>query len=285
MKKIKANKIENNISNERLYSYLIVFGVTLLLVPLFVAAFFNHMYNDDFAYALQSKVLLDNKSGLGMLLTLFENAFSSAYKEYVSWSGCYTSYFFSALAPYIWGDQYTFLNTFILLGGFIILNAVSLKIILVDILKWRKDVSVGIGALFIGISISFIPSTAEAFYWFNGGFYNIIGYGLGLLLIALFLKVLFYKQAISLTKYVLGMILVSILFTGTNYSTILVYIVIYAFLGAGIIFGLLKVEKKRKRVLYCTLIFFYVGCAISVLAPGNSVRQNAVGGGKSRKSC
>ena len=160
------------------------------------------MYYDDFLYAAKTReIVLSEEPLFKQMFLLLQGALSSSLENWQNWSGCYTSYFFSALAPCIWGDEYVFLNIFILLGAFIIANCISFRWIAIDILKLPVEQAwiMFLSALFI--SVQFVPSTAEAYYWFNGSFYHIVGYSMGLLLFSVLLKVLFCDKKMHYKRY------------------------------------------------------------------------------------
>lgn len=278
MLKVYMNSLKSKINKCNIYLFLVICVFAITLIPLIVVSFYNHMYCDDFDYAREaSRIISTNESILKKLGDLLANAVSTSFAKWKGWSGCYTSYFFSAIAPYIWGDKYVCLNVFILLGTYIISNLLSFKLVAIDILNLDKKKAwiICFSALFV--SVQFVPSTAEAYYWFNGSFYNIVGFSIGLLLFAIILKITFYKKKIKLVLYGILGALLAFFFGGTNYSSILLYMVVYFFLIIYLIFFSGGIEWKRKVLSIYLIMQFYTCSLLSILAPGNSMRQEQVG--------
>lgn len=249
-----------------------IFVITLL--PLIVVSFYNHMYCDDYEYT-QSAMAIASADGmlfpkLGQLLV---NAISSTQEMWYTWSGCYTSYFFCALSPCVFGDKYVPLNIFILLGSFIVANLLAFRLIVIETLKLtsKKAWVVCLSSLFI--SIQFVPSTAEAYYWYNGAFYNIVGYSMGILLFAILIKLVMNRDKVRLSLYFVSGFLLAFFFAGTNYSSILLYMVLYFFMIIYIVVKRKVIEKRRWMSSILIIACFYGGCILSLIAPGNTLRQ------------
>ena len=260
--------------------FILGVGYCLLLItilPLIVASFYNHIYADDFSYGRNAMHILDkNMEGFETAGALFGNAIATMISEWKTWSGCYTSFFFSSLAPGAFGEEYVFLNIFILLGSFLLANYFSFRIILVDVLKLDDKKSMIIVCFLLFLSIQFVPSIPEAFYWFNGAFYNIVGYSFGLLQLAFVLKLMFgdIKKGVHLIG--VGAVALAILFAGTNYSFMLLCMVYYV-----VIIAFYIVQKKHYRLqnIYAmvSIVVFFVFSFLNIMAPGNAARQQEVG--------
>lgn len=252
--------------------YIIVFFVSI--IPLLICSLYNHMYADDFRYMREANLIVSGEGGvLGKGIMLLHNAVESAALYWRTWSGCYSSYFFCAFSPGCFGEGYVWMNTIILLGIFIIATVASFKLIVIDVLKVQnatKAYLVMLSALFV--SIQFVPSTAEAFYWYNGSFYNVAGYSAGLLLFAIIIKMSDMCQKRICKKYLVSALLLAIFFGGTNYSSILLYMVLYV----GMVIYIVKNQNivVKCKIVILGIIGIFYGCSFfSIAAPGNAVRQ------------
>lgn len=252
------------------------FLLLISIIPLIIASFSNHMYADDYGYGRNAmRILIQNAGVIEKTGELLKNAVLTMYTEWCNWSGCYTSFFFSSLAPGVFGDEFVCINVFILLGLFLLLNYISFRLILIDILKLDKTKSMTVFCFVMFMSIQFVPSIPEAFYWFNGAFYNIVGYSLGLFQFALVLKLLFNPKDACIHRTGLLAIVIGILFAGTNYSFILLYMVFY--------FALFIIWCKKRYgglgtgYAFISILVFYLCSFINIMAPGNTHRQQTVG--------
>lgn len=263
---------------DNIYLVLAISIFIIALFPLIVVSFYNHMYCDDYDYAHTATAIIAADGILfSKMWDLLANAVCSAYTRWKTWSGCYTSYFFSALSPCIFGDRYVPFNVFILLGSFIVANLLGFKLIIIDTLKLnsKKAWVVCLSELFV--SVQFVPSTAEAYYWYNGAFYNIVGYSMGILLFAVLIKLVMGKDKVHIPLYFGSGLLLAVLFGGTNYSSILLYMVLYFLMIIYIIVKRRVLECKRWVPAVLIMLCFYVGSILSIAAPGNALRQVQVG--------
>ena len=270
------NYIKNANKDKVLYIVSIL-TMVITVIPLIVASFSNHLYADDYSYGRNGmRILNQNKGFFETGIALIENALATMCDQWRNWSGCYTSFLFSSLAPGVWGDEFVALNIFILLGSFLLCNYIAFRIILGNLLKINKLKIMPVFFFVFFVSIQFVPSIPEAFYWFNGAFYNIVGYSLGLLHFVLILELIF--DNVNSKKYVIGVlsIVVAVLFGGTNYSTILLYMVFYCIL---LIYQIIKkrYENVGRRYAIVSILVFYVCAFLNIAAPGNSQRQQSIG--------
>ena len=75
------------------------------------------------------------------------------------------------LQPSIFGEQYYWLTTILLVGIFVLSNMYLMKVILCDYLKCSRNIFLLVALSLITISMQFVPSAGESFYWYNGSIY------------------------------------------------------------------------------------------------------------------
>lgn len=115
---------------------------------------------------------------------------------------------------------------------------------------------------------------SDSFYWYNGSVYYTFFFSLALFLLTL-VTVMIKSKAMP-ARIIAGIFAVPLAFIigGGNYATSLVTVLIL------ITLVILMIVKKNKSVIPLVLITCSIGVsfALSILAPGNAIRQEAVGG-------
>lgn len=260
---------------------ILLFIVTILMtLPIILASFYNFPCADDFAYAGASYQVVHSGAGFAsILINLIRVAFTSMIRQYLSWSGCYSSYFFSAFNPFIFSEQLTFLTTFLLLGIVIAALFFFLFVLFYNCLKMDKQLSTICVLILINISIQFVPYAFDAFYWFNGSFYNTIGYSAALVFMGIILKLLSEDRNKKVIWKCIALVALATFIGGTNYSTMLALsLVLIPFsldvftIKPKIVGGGYKLSTKKKFVLLIAIGTFFLFFLISAMAPGNEVR-------------
>lgn len=110
MKQITNEQKENKI--ESLIRWGLFVGLIILLIPLLAISFYNFPFSDDFAYGLTTHEVI--VSG-GNIFQVIWAAIKTAYSTYFRWQGSYFACFLMALNPAIWGENYYYIGTFLLL--------------------------------------------------------------------------------------------------------------------------------------------------------------------------
>ena len=112
-----------------------------------------------------------------------------------------------------------------------------------------------------------MPLCGETFYWYNGSFY----YTGFLSITFFFFGVLFRFLKDKKVYRVVIMSLLGLLIAGGNYTSLLPSILIIVMI---VFFKSLAKDRRAVIGVSVTLSFVLAGFAVSVLAPGNRVRQN-----------
>ena len=133
---------------------------------------------------------------------------------------------------------------------------------------WRQTVFVAVPLLLL--SIQFVSSPKDSFYWWNGAVYYTFTYGIMLLLVERFAALKLAQSRRQILWAVIPGILAGILVGGSNYVSALLATLI------GGLFLLWFLWKERSKFLPGLVLFLslVIPFAISFLAPGNQVRQD-----------
>ncbi len=286
-KKSKDSKKEQEHFWHRFFWILLI----LCLIPLAIIALYNHASADDYAFS--------NYPHHGWMtsgLTGFAaGVLRQLHWSYTSWQGCYTAVLLGALDPVAFGDAWYGICAYLLIGFLILSNVIFCRAFFnrdgCQNLQDRKD-GRGKGSVHYGnvmaciLSIAMlqlVPRALDMFFWWDGAVNYLPFFGMLLILLAFLIKVL---QGGRCRTY--QMVLASILSffaMGGNYVTALVNLLALLYMG-GLLWYLSKGEKtstgnadsvsslRRIRICYgAILLSGLAGLAVSVLAPGNSLRM------------
>ncbi len=248
--------------NQKLASAkVIILFLLLLILPFLALSLFNFPVADDYSYA-------EAKMSMGF--------WTSQLQMYFGWSGRYVSTALLSLSPLAFGtmDGYIFLGAFnVLLLGFSFF--VFSKVIVGKLLSKSELALFFIG--FYAVYMSEMPSPVEGFYWLSGFVTYTWAFSIFLMILSLFCWYQgwgFEQKPNKISKFQKASFLVlmcfcSILIGGLNETLNVTWIYI---LIVGLIYEY-KTKKEISRLLSYTLLFAIIALAISVLAPGNKVRE------------
>ncbi len=267
----KMNQLTDNICMRRILVCVCILLSVCFVFPLFYYSKYNFLSADDYSIGVKAHLAWIGREGFfSGIFSVLVNALDTMRNIYMYWGGNYSSMIFTALQPTVFNENLAVLNTYILLGSFILSNIYFFWKLYKRFHLSKATTIIMICGVII-ISTQWLPSALESFYWFNGSFYNIVGYGFGLIF-----AINMYDIAYSDHKSVFFSILTSLMgifVAGTSYTMILFYLL------AGVLFLLQMFYTKspapgRKRYLLIFAIFF-IFSLINILAPGNSVRQGS----------
>lgn len=257
---------------KKLAAWLSVFAAICIVFPLFYYSGYNFMCLDDYSIGVQTHLAWENRAGF---FSGVGDVFASVARKvgaiYMDWGGNYSSMIFTCLQPAVFNEKLAFLNTYILLGSFVAANIYLFRKLFYKSFRFSCGTVTVMASGVIILSTQWLPSAVEGFYWFNGSFYNIVGYSMGLVLAANM-----YETARSERKskvFYIATVITGIFVAGTNY-TIMLFLMLLGFLFMlGLIFTGCPV-KQRNRCIIMYLIFV-IFCFINICAPGNTVRQGS----------
>lgn len=246
-----------------------IFVLILILIPLIYIAKYNHSCADDYSYGiLTHQTWQDTHS----LIEVVKTAISQVGITYQNWQGTFSAIFLMALQPAIFGEQYYWITTVLLIGTFILANMYILKVILKDYFKCSSKIYWLITSLILIFSIQFVPYPVESFYWYNGSIYYTFFYSIMLILIGVVLRLLKEENKKRKIIYFTISIILAIIIGGTNYTTALVCnLIILSIL-------LILIVKKNEDSVYVGVVLLacFICLLISVKAPGNNLRQETM---------
>lgn len=264
--------MDRNFKTERVIAGVLVVVLCLSLVPILLISPYNHPSVDDFAYGAQTALTWQTTHSLGEVL---KTAAAETVRVYGDWQGTFSAIFLMTLQPSIFGEGAYVFVTPLLLG--LLLSSVFFFLHVLLKKYWEATTSqwLIIGSLLVTAMIQFIYLPVEGLFWYNGSIYYVGYFSLSLFLYGLLLHLPGVRGRGA--KGVLTLLGAALAFFigGGNYTTILMSLVIFAF---GLLYLFLR---DRGNFWYLLVVTAAMGLAffISVVAPGNAIRQLGAGPG------
>lgn len=270
------NKIQNKLMSFKIdikiMSMVFVILYILMLIPLYVIAFYNWPSADDYSMGIGAYNAW--KESHNIFSVLWQGIYMSGY-DWMNWTGFYTCTFFMSIPLNAFGSQYYFIGTLISLTFFHIAIWYMFSCIFIRFFKMDKYLSriLIVLIMFMCVQCLMPEGRMEMFYWYcSAGGYTLT-YSLGFILIGMLATVLSLSNVKKV--YLVLVSVVAILAGGANYPTALELSLITV--AVAILTFILPEWKKHKEVLI-PIAFYLVGFLLSVLAPGNSVRESGTTG-------
>lgn len=253
------------------YLYILAIIFILSLIPMFVIGKYNHPSVDDYYYGVNTaKVWQDT----GSVVEVVNQSFDEMITTYNDWQGNFAAIFLMRLQPGIFGENNYFWSSVILITTFVI----GMLLFFYSFLrKWfnagrKSSLAITLLVTLCAIQFTYVPS--DSFYWFNGSIYYTFFFSLMLLLFTL--VTILAKGNNMVGRVFAGIFAVPLAFIigGGNYAT--------ALFTPMLLITLIVVLIVKKNKSFIPLILVALaslgGLAISIIAPGNAIRQAAVGG-------
>ena len=235
------------------------------LIPLLLLSQFCAPSADDFGYGAPVHFALEAGLGLpGVLAALWENLRYT----FQNWQGTYASILLFSLQPGAFSWEAYPITVFVMLA--VIMAPIFLTLWALP--SRDRGCSVLLGCVISFLSVQFLPSLGQGVFWWNGAAHYLVFWFLGVAMALCQLRLgrgrhLPLKAALACV----GCFFVG----GGNYSTALVFALLSA------LFTLLALLARRPRPVLAAnglmTLCAAAGLAISMLAPGNAVRQAGLG--------
>ena len=157
-------------------------GLLLLtLIPLFRLTVYAVPYYDDYNFGRFARAAMEQEQSKWAAIS---GALDCSRTQWYAWQGTYSSIFFMALMPAIWGEQYYFLGPVFILLLLLAGTMTFTHVILRKVLGMEKWTGLAAQAVITVAVFMFIYSAQSGFYWYNGGVHYVGMHGFGLLMLA-----------------------------------------------------------------------------------------------------
>ncbi|MCR4903651.1 MAG: DUF6056 family protein [Butyrivibrio sp.] len=271
-----------NFDKVKRISYLILILYFVSLIPVIVLSFYNFPSADDYSFAREAHAALDDGKGVvGALIAVFGRV-SNLYK---TWQGNFSGVFMMSFTPLISGCGAYFLGTVLTVsmlsfGVISFFNTLYGKVFGID-----KKSMYGISGIVLFIVIQCMPLSArvEGLFWYNSSIYYTFSMGVMFFYFSGLLKLIYENTDNRKTVPLLVFSsFVGIYLGGTNFLTGIVSVIV----SFGVIVLLIMPKKlsrfvnlpesqKANIIVPALMIIFFI---VSVIAPGNRLRGESLGG-------
>lgn len=244
--------------------------VVISLVPLYFIAQYSFPSADDFTFLSITSDAWETTQSLGSVL---QAAWGSAMDRFWNWQGNF-SYVVADLQPASFGTQYYGLTAVIVLSALILCELYFWKVLLKSYMRALRSEFWIVTLLMLFLTIQYMYEPVEGIYWSCGAIPYTFFYAIGLWMDGLLLRMIRHTNLRRRLLCFIPALLLAPIVGGSNYSIALVSAMLL-FMMAVYLF----LKKQRQNAGLCAAIFvvLMVAMMISILAPGNAVRQQTVG--------
>ena len=243
--------------------WLGLIALAALIVPMLLMAFYATPAADDFSFGAPAhRAWVES----GSFLAALGAALTKVKESFFGWQGTYSAIFLMAMQPAVFSEGLYWMTAFIMLGALILGTFLFCRAFFSRLLGLNKHFADIISIILLLLSTQLLPSPVQAFYWFNGSVYYVFYHGLMLCAIAIGIR--FVVQGGK--GRLLSLCLICIVLGGGNYVTALTSCIIWFFAEA-----FLYISRGSWKKLLAPGLLLVAGFALSMLAPGNAVRQES----------
>lgn len=239
---------------------LVIFLVSL--IPMLYVGRYNHPTGDDIYYGLDAHMVWESTHSLPRTIA---DACQGVVRNYHTWQGTYSAMLLMRLQPSVFSEHCYFLTPFLIIGFIMWGSWYLLRQVSRYVIPFGTYEQLGIWSVLMFLTMQWVFSPGEAFYWYNGGMYYSGFYGLTLLMFGLLCKYANTGKKGTLTL----LLFMELLIGGGNYLTLLWSMIVLTLVAA------LHWRRKRPRriSLTCAALFQIICFAASAAAPGNALRS------------
>ncbi|MCM1568179.1 MAG: hypothetical protein NC081_01880 [Roseburia sp.] len=250
----------------RIVAGFFVLALILLLIPLLRICRYTTPWYDDYSYGNSPKNFLALEYSLGSAL---QGVLYCVKTMWYAWQGTFSSIFFMALVPSIWGEQYYFLGPMFLV---LILPAavfVLVKVLVRDVLGADYASCLVLQVTASVLALVLMHTARSGLFWYNSGIHYIGMHSFLMLYAASLIKLLQTKNRWPLFLLMPVSLLGALLCGGANFVTSLQgMLVTLSVMGIGIL-----CKRKRVALMLPAFVVYACGFYLNLSAPGNDKRM------------
>lgn len=235
------------------------------LIPLLLLGHYDYPSADDYTNGAMCYQAWQSDHSVGGLLAA---AFQRTVLEWNTWRGCFSSAFLSALSPQVFGARFYQITPWLMLVLLTVSVFSLFYMLLVRLLGADRWTCLSVSSLSLFLLVQCTPGGSELFYWYSGAVNYTFLFGVSLLFYCVMFSLLLPRKKGVAPRVILASFL-GFVVSGANQMTALNAAIVVTALLCFLIFC-----KKWTNYKFVTIpaVFFYLGFALSVAAPGNFVR-------------
>ena len=246
--------------------WLLLALLAISLIPILLLGRYDWPSADDYSYALfpHESILRGEFPLVG--------SWNYILRCYTGWQGTFSAIGMMTLTPLTFSPYLYWLTPVVMLGSLCVGTFKLAHTLVRRALggTWRQVVFLAVPILLL--SIQFVSSPKDTFYWWNGAVYYTFTYGIFLLLVERLAALKLASTRRQTLWAVIPGVLAALMVGGSNYVSALLGTLIA---GLFLLWFLWKDRKKFLPALIPTAVLV-LGFLVSVIAPGNGVRQATV---------
>lgn len=249
-------------------------GLVLLLslLPLYAISRYSYISADDFTFLNGSLPVWESTHSVTDVIAA---AVRETANRYYGWQGNFFFTFLMYLQPASFGEQHYWLSSVMVLTVFCLSMLYFLQYLLRDVMKASGAEAWLASILLTLMAVQFCYEPVEGFYWHCGAVPYTFTFSLNLVFLTLFFRAVKQESAKACWLRIGPLALFAFLLGGSNYSSALVTPMILVLYLA---YLLLQQEGRSRAIpVSVVLVFLLAGLVISIIAPGNAVRQAMTG--------
>ncbi|MCL2187850.1 MAG: hypothetical protein FWC16_02325 [Defluviitaleaceae bacterium] len=245
----------------------------LSLIPLLIISHSALPTQDDFWYGIPAAQAWQET---GSITQTVNAAVQRTQYAYETWQGTFVAIFFMSAHPAIFGAGFYMLGVIFVILMFASANLFFLKVILMDYLKMDKYTYGIVTLLFTFISMQFVFSAREGFFWYNSAMFYSGFHSLSLFMLGMLGLALKEESEPSKISYILVPIF-AFLVGGSNFISALTSAVVLALVLAWLGYKHFCIKAKVSMQKWLVPILGFAAISVSLIiaitAPGNALRQ------------
>ena len=244
-------------------SFLFILLV-ISMIPILAITPYNHSCADDYTYGSRVHNAFTKTANPVEIIKAIGKTVAVTYQ---TWQGTYSAIVLFSIQPAVWGEQFYFLSTYVLLA-FLFWGIFSFFRSWIGLLYGRKDIAYIISCCVSILFLQTLPSPVEGLFWWNGASYYIIWNALMMVFVSQLMIVMQTRKCSAVKCLILA--LLGAILGGANLITALLTLEI------SVLFWVYSISSRNCwKQISIILLFLAVGFFINVFAPGNAIRQQA----------
>ena len=259
-------KFLNKTLSMRLLTVILSGALVVSLLLLLRLGLYSVPWYDDFGYTRYTRSFQEFY-GYGFINAM-RGVLFQVREAWYSWQGTFSSIFFMALCPFVWGEGIYWIGPFFLILMLTVSEIVFGYVICKRIFEMGRDASFCMGLSMAILSVWRIHNACQGFYWYNAGVHYVGMHSFMLFLLSVLVCLYDKKKPAVTALKILASMVLALLCSGANYVTAL-----QGFLAALLAVGFAVIVRKRKIFVFIPSLAVYItGFIFNVVAPGNEKR-------------
>ena len=262
--------MNQNKKRQTYFLWAVIILIILSIIPMLMLSFYDHPSADDYSYArLTGEAWRSTRN----LFAVAGAAVETSIHGWFSWQGPFTSAFFMALQPALFGEQYYRITGILFIGLLTACNLFFFYFFLHKRLKCDRLPAIAIGMTASFLMLHYMPLASEVIYWFCGA----VHYTLFFAATEIFLCLIFHMlRPQSKTATIIQVSIASVFgffISGGNQMSAFVALLLTLIIC--VVCGFLK---KKSYMIKTAIIFVFqaAGFLLSALSPGTENRSTSI---------